>query len=171
VLRRLIAAALVGLVLLVAASARLFVWPPSDRAIRADAVVALAGAPDQHRAAVALALAHAGYAPLVVLSTGGTHLRCPPQLDGIPVRCFRPDPVDTRGEAEAIAQLAAELHWRRIIVVPVRTQTTRARLLIGRCTPIPLVMVPAGAPAGAVPGQVVYEWGALAKALVLKPHC
>ena len=48
----------------------------------------------------ALHLAEAGYAPIVVISLGGDpKVRCPRTPKGLEVICFRPNPVNTRGEA------------------------------------------------------------------------
>jgi uncharacterized SAM-binding protein YcdF (DUF218 family) len=85
--------------------------------------------------------------------------------------CFRADPLDTRGEAEYVATLAAQRHWHRIIVVSERTQTTRARMLFKRCTSLQLVMVPVADPRNHLPYDVTYEWGALLKALVWQRSC
>jgi hypothetical protein len=159
------------LVLFVAATARLFVWPPTDRPTRVDAVVALGGDPGQRRAHQAVALAAAGYAPVAVVSLGGYRVPCPAAPPHVEVICFRPDPVDTRGEAEFAARLAARHHWTSLIVVPERSQSTRARLLFERCTPARLVIVPVQDRMVRLPGDVAYEWGALLKALVLKRSC
>jgi uncharacterized SAM-binding protein YcdF (DUF218 family) len=164
-----LAASLVFLVFLVS-TARLFVWPPSDAPSHVDAIVALGGDPGQERMKSALRLAHAGYSPVVVISLGGDlKVHCPRTPKGIEVICFRPSPVNTRGEAEFVAKLAAERHWNRIIVIPDSTQTTRARLLFKRCTSVHLEMVPVRESELFV--SVAYEWGALIKALVLNRSC
>ena len=158
--------------LFVVATARLFVWPPSDRPSRVDAVVALGGDPGQRRAKQAVALARAGYAPVAVISLGGVvPAPCPGPVPGVRVICFRAHPLDTRGEARAVAALARAHHWRRLIVVSERSQTTRARLIFERCTPARLVMVPVADPLSHLPYDVLYEWGALLKALVLYRSC
>ncbi len=166
------AVALLAAALFAAATLRLFVWPPSDRPTPADAVVALGGDPGQHRAAEAMALARSGYAPVAVISLGGTPpAPCPKAARAVEVLCFRPDPLDTRGEAEHIARLVAARHWRKIIVVPERSQATRARLLVERCTGVRLEIVPVADPLSQLPEDLLYEWGALAKALVLERTC
>jgi DUF218 domain len=161
-----------GLVLLVVGTARLFVWPPTDQPTRADAVVALGGDPGQLRAKQALHLAGLGYAPVAVISLGGQNaVACPRPMAGVRLICFRADPLDTAGEAEYVAHLAARRHWHRIIVVSERSQATRARMLFKRCTPVELEMVPVADPRVRLPYDVVYEWGALLKALTLKRSC
>jgi len=152
-------------------TSRLFLWPPSDRPSRADAVVALGGDPGQQRAKAAVQLARSGYAPIVVVSLGGGGARCPAAHPTMRIICFRADPLDTRGEAEYVARLVRRHHWRKIIVVPERSQTTRARLLFERCTGASLEMVPVADPGSRLLVDVAYEWGALLKALVWKTSC
>jgi len=164
----------VGVVVVVVliVSARLFVWSPIDRPTRVDAIVALGGDPGQRRAHEAVALARRGFAPVAVISLGGyPPAPCPEPVPGVEVLCFRASPLDTRGEAEYVGALAARRHWHRLIVVSERTQTTRARLLFKRCTSARLVMVPVSDPVSHLPFDVLYEWGALAKALVLHRSC
>ena len=160
------------IVLFPIATARLFVWPPTDRPTRADAVVALGGDTGQLRAKKAIMLAQAGYAPVAVISLGGKKaVPCPRPVAHVEIVCFRADPLDTRGEAEFTAHLVASRHWGRIIVVSERSQATRARLLFERCTPVHLEMVPVQDPQSHMPYYVVYEWAALTKALVLARSC
>ncbi len=87
------------------------------------------------------------------------------------VVCFRADPLDTRGEAEYVGRLAARRGWDRLIVVPERSQATRARLLFERCTKAHLRIVAVSDPPSHLFFDVAYEWGALAKALVLHRSC
>ena len=171
-LKRTVFAILLVVVVFLVSTARLFVWPPSDTPSRVDAIVALGGDPGQRRMKSAIQLAAAGYAPIVVISLGGDpKVRCPRAPNGLEAICFRPDPVNTRGEAEFVARLAAERHWHRIIVVPDRTQTTRARLLFKRCTRISLEMVPVQDDLSQLLGGVPYEWGALIKAMIFNRSC
>lgn len=159
-------------VLLPLATARLFIWPPTDGPTKADAVVALGGDTGQLRAKKAIGLARAGYAPVAVISLGGQKaVPCPKPVPRVSIICFRADPLDTRGEAEFVRRLVDRRHWNRIIVVSERSQATRARLLFKRCTPIDLVMDPVQDPSTNLPYDVVYEWGALAKALVVNRSC
>jgi len=169
---RIVAVAGVLVVLVAGATARLFVWPPTDRPVHVDAVVALGGDPGQRRAHQALALASAGFAPVAVISRGGYPPVPCPRGDGRErVICFRANPLDTRGEAEYVAALAARRHWRKIIVVSERSQSTRARLLFTRCTADRVVMVPVADPGWHLVYDVAYEWGALVKALVVHRSC
>ena len=161
----------VVLVVFLGATARLFVWPPTDAPVHADAVVSLGGDPGQRRAHEAVALLAAGWARVALVSLGGYRVPCPAAPAGTQVVCFRPDPVDTRGEAEYAARYAGAHHWGHLIVVPERSQSTRARMLFERCTTVTLTVVPVADRPGRLLGDVVYEWGALLKALVLKRAC
>lgn len=168
----LLALVALALLALVVGTPRLFLWPPTDLPTKADAVVALGGDPGQLRAKEALHLAGMGYAPVAVVSLGGKKaVPCPRPVAGVELICFRADPLDTRGEAEYVSRLAARRHWHRIIVVSERSQATRARMLFKRCTPVQLVMVPVADPRNNLPYDVVYEWGALLKALIVVRGC
>lgn len=161
----------VVVVLLLVASARLFIWPPTDSPARVDAIVALGGDPSQREAHEAVTLAAAGYASDVVISLGDGHAPCPLPPPRVEVVCFRPEPVSTQGEAEYAARLAASHHWRSLMVVPQRSQSTRARLRFERCTAARLLVVPVADRPSHLFYDVVYEWGALAKALVFNRSC
>lgn len=153
------------------ATARLFVWPPTDAPAHADAVVALGGDPGQRRAHLAMALAARGDAPVAVISLGGYHPPCPKPPPKVEVICFVPNPATTQGEAEFATRLAARRHWRSMIVVSERSQSTRARLRFRRCTSARLLMVPVPDRASHLVPDVVYEWGALLKAFVVNRAC
>ena len=169
---RALAVAVAVIVLFLAATARLFVWPPTDAPTRVDAVVALGGDPGQRRAHEAIALVAAGFAPVAVISLGGRPaVPCPHHGEQVRVICFRADPLDTRGEAEYVARLARRKHWKQLIVVSERSQATRARLVFERCTTAHLHMVPVSDPWSHLPYDVAYEWGALTKALLLERSC
>ena len=156
----------------VVGTARLFLWPPTDQPVKSDAVVALGGDPQQLRAKLALSLAEKGYAPVAVVSLGGTTpVPCPRAPARVMLICFRADPLDTRGEAEYVGRLVAARHWHRIIVVSERTQATRARMLFERCTGAQLVMVPVQDPSNHLLYDTFYEWGALGKALLFDRAC
>lgn len=166
-----VAVALLATLFLVV-TARLFVWPPTDRPTRVDAVVALGGDPGQLRAKLAIHLASNGAASVVVVSLGGyPAVPCPRSVAGLMVICFRAHPLNTRGEAEFVSSLAARRRWTRLIVVSERSQATRARLLFERCTPARLLMVPVAESGSRLLYDVAYEWASLAKALVVVRSC
>jgi hypothetical protein len=167
-----VAIVVVLVALFLAATARLFVWPPTDPPARVDAVVALGGDPGQRRAHEAIDLVASGFAPVAVISLGGEPaVPCPPHRERVKVICFRADPLDTRGEAQYVARLARRNHWHQLIVVSERSQATRARMLFERCTDAHLHMVPVSDPGFHLVYDVVYEWGAMLKALVLQRSC
>jgi hypothetical protein len=169
---RILTIVLVIVVVIVAATARLFIWSPIDAPTRVNAVVALGGDPGQRRAHYAIALVKAGFAPVAVISLGGhPAVPCPRPGGRVRVICFRADPLDTRGEAQYVAALARRRHWDQLIVVSERSQATRARLLFERCTSAHLHLVPVNDPLSHLPYDVVYEWAALTKALVLERAC
>jgi uncharacterized SAM-binding protein YcdF (DUF218 family) len=90
----------------------------------------------------------------------------------VSIICFIPHPLTTQGEARAVARLARTHNWRQIILVPGIPQTTRARIRFDRCYHGTLLFDPAS-PGGL--GEwihnVIYEWGALIKALALQRGC
>jgi uncharacterized SAM-binding protein YcdF (DUF218 family) len=163
--------AILGLLLVVflVLTAVLFVWPSTNTPRDSDAIVVLAGTGP--RLQKGLQLARAGYARYLVISdTPGQS--CPPSPTGITVICFTADPLTTQGEARATTKLARVHHWHQIIVVPSTPQTTRARVRFSRCYGGTLLFDPAS-PGGLRSwiSNVFYEWGALAKALVLQRGC
>lgn len=167
---RLLLCVLLLFVLFVAATARLFVWPPTDPPKKVDAIVALDGWPP--RMYKALQLARDGYAPVVYISTESYGIRqCRETIPGVSVRCFEPVPEDTRGEAEYVTRQAAEHHWKSLLVVSSMTQTTRARMLFKRCFSGEVVMDPVPMPTSQLARNIAYEWGAMFKALFIEPHC
>ena len=167
--RAAVVVSLCAVVVFVGTSVRLFVWPATDPPARANAIVALAGSVDRQNKA--LALARAGYSGVVVVSTDEHHgVPCPQSEPGIEILCFRPEPLTTQGEARYVGHLAAEHNWRSIMIVPGTTQATRARLLFKRCYAGQLLVVPARESIGVLYG-IAYEWGALAKAILLRRGC
>jgi len=171
---------LIGAVLLVlvlgvgfmAATARLFLWPPTDSPARADAVLALGGDTGQLRAQQGVALAEAGYAPVVVVSRGGyPPAPCPTARAPVRVICFRANPLNTRGEVEYAIRLARARNWTSIVMVTERDQATRARMLFRRCSTLPLVVVPVSAHGTDLLFNIAYEWASLAKAFVVHTSC
>ena len=154
-----------------AASARLFIWPPPDHAQSADAIVVLGGG--GHRRLVGYDLARSGLSKTLAVSTSDTDkpLRGAPEFVGVDVIKFRPEPFTTQGEARYLAEQAQKRGWKRVIVVSGREQMTRARLRIRRCYAGELVMVAAPRQLRWVPYDVVYEWAAMVKAVVLERGC
>lgn len=155
----------------------LYLLAPRHVPPHADAVVVLAGSERAARFAEGARLAEAGVAPTFVASTN-----FPPFLVGrgcgeglvpasVRVVCFDPDPSTTRGEAHRIAALGRRLGWRSIVVVATTVQTARARIRIARCFDGRVSMDGVRTPLRELPYQLVYEWGAMAKALFWQRGC
>jgi len=165
--------AVVVLVLLTAATARLFVWPARGVPAKVDAIVMLAGPGKLQPAALHLARQHR--APYLVISLGtppsGYH--CPAPISGVKTICFNPVPATTQGEAEYFGRLAKRYHWRSVLVVTITSQDTRARLRVERCFAghVYVATVPPDPSYTNWPYQIAYQWAALFKALVLQRSC
>ena len=142
-----------------AASVYLFVFPHLDRVTHADAVVVLSGGKTD-RLPKGLSLMQRGVAPTLVISDG--HAPDYPEANrlcrgGQPFKvvCFKPNPYSTRGEAEGMANLAREHRWRSLVVVTSRYHVFRARILFRRCFKGPLTVV------GSMPSVTNYVVGAI----------
>ena len=171
--RLLIAGASLALAALAVATARLFVWPPHGMPARVDAIVMLNGPGNRLDTALKLAWEHR--APVVVISQSspfwGHGSICAPKIPGVRVICFDPNPATTRGEAEFTARLAKRYHWHSVALVATAPQDTRARLRMRRCFQGKVYVVNAPLTTYQWPAEVVYEWAATVKAIVLQPAC
>lgn len=108
---------------------------------QADAVVMLGGASNE-RMLDAMMIRFDLKAPYLVLSNTDTkgnasadeycdnHSNKTVYPDVI---CFDPEPMDTRGEARALAKLADEYQWKNMIVVTSTYHIKRAGLLMEQC--------------------------------------
>jgi uncharacterized SAM-binding protein YcdF (DUF218 family) len=170
-----IAAAVV--VIFLAATARLFVFPAQGMPQRVDAIVMLDGPANGARLATALRLARQHRAPTLLVSIGRLASQpqpgggCPPAVPGVKLICFNPTPATTQGEAEFIGRFARQHRWTSVALVTVATQDTRARLRLNRCFGGPIYVVTVPLPAAQWPYQLAYEWGATIKALVVQRNC
>jgi hypothetical protein len=166
-----LAAVAVIVVLFLAATARLFVWPDRGIPPTVSAIVSLDVPYGAVSAAVRLAEQHR--APYLVVSLGRpqSSYGCPPPVTGVKLICFNPDPATTQGEAQVVGRLARRYHWDSIAVVTITPQDTRARLRMERCFSGPVYVQATPIPGRAWPQQLAYEWGALTKALVLQRSC
>ena len=153
------------MVAFLALSAVLFVWPKTNAPRKVDAIVALGGT--NANLTKGLKLASEGYAPTLLISTPDPSA-CGYSIPGVSIICFQPSPATTQGEARYVAKLASRRHWRQIIVVSGMAQTLRARLRFERCYRGTALFDPAGSVTVA---DVIYEWGALAKALTIQRGC
>jgi hypothetical protein len=169
--RWILAAVAAVVVVALGLTARLFVWPDRGMPATVSAIVSLdrpGGTP-----APAVQLAQHRHARFLVVSLGrpGSSYGCPSPVRGVTLICFNPDPATTQGEAEFVGRLAAKYHWRSVALVTITPQDTRARLRMERCFAGPVYTV--GTPISLLswPYQVVYEWGALTKALTTQRGC
>jgi uncharacterized SAM-binding protein YcdF (DUF218 family) len=123
-----------------------------------DAVVVLGGEHDG-REDYGIALAREFGAHTVLLSNSYAapdrvmRRVCNKRVDGLDIICRAPDPSTTRGEAMMAAELGAQRHWRRIIVVSWRYHLPRARLIFRQCySPDPAAVIMRPAPRLTVSG-------------------
>ncbi len=161
----------VVLIAVIAATARLFVWPDEGMPATVSAIVSL----DRPGGTMGAAqrLAEQRRAPFLVISLGTPEsgYGCPRPVTGVRLICFNPSPGTTQGEAEFVGRLARKYHWRCVALVTITPQASRARLRAGRCFAGPVyVRRPRSRPAS-WPYQIAYEWGALAKALTVQRAC
>jgi len=152
---------------------RLFVRPAlPPLPDRADVIVVLSGYGERNY--VAERLAREGRAAVVVRSTTAEQAaagQCLPNLTEVMVMCIHPEPYTTRGEARAIAALAAEHGWRSMILVTTRDQAWRAGVRVGRCFDGEIYHAIAELPNDRWPRQIVYQWGATIKAYTTERSC
>jgi len=151
-------------------SSLLFVWPGTARPSPAGMVVMLNGPDDDQRRGLAFSLVEKGMAPVLLYSQGNDPYRCPRTL---PVRvvCFEPRPSRTVGELAFAIEYARSHGIDSMLVVAGHAQVTRARLMAQRCFNGRVEVVAAATHWWEIPAQVLYEWGATAKALVLDRSC
>lgn len=153
----------------VAAAGYLFVVHHDDHPAKADAVVVLSGT--KERLPVGQRLVRNGYAPLLVVSRSTYPGAAERRACRSGALCFRADPYSTRGEARAIARLAAARHWQTVDVVTSQFHIFRARILIKRCYHGRLRMVGAPEPAWRLPYDAVKETAKLAFQEVFARTC
>jgi uncharacterized SAM-binding protein YcdF (DUF218 family) len=167
-------ALIVVLVVFVAATARLLVWPAQGMPSRVDAIVVLGG--PGNRLGKGLELWHQRRAPVIVVSLGlpitVPSRLCAPHTRPVTSFCFSPGNAGTtQTEARDVARLARQHHWQSMVLVTSPEQDTRARLRFQRCYPGSLYVVTTPLPLTQWPYYIAYEWGGLFKALVLQPSC
>ena len=154
-------------------TARLFVWPAQNSVdhVHADAVVVLNG-PDP-RLQVAMLLAQERAAPIILVSVSSVRWDCPYwDVPNVRLVCFTPVPATTQGEVRFAASQARDHGWRRLILVSSVPQTrVLARLRLERCFSGTVEVVTARPALSDWAYQVLYEWGALFKALILQRSC
>ena len=152
-----------------AATAYLFVFPGEDPLpARADAIVVLSGG-RVHRLDEGLRLWRNRVAPMLAISDG----RDPSweranRLCGRPrVRCFKPVPYSTQGEA----RWTAAQGWDSVIVVTSTYHVRRARELFARCFRGRLAVRQADPPVENFVIGVAWEWPKTALYLAFRRGC
>lgn len=155
------------------ATARLLIWPDRGMPARVSAIVMFNGPGERLDAALSLAWRHR--ASFLVVARGsqvyGHGSVCAPRIPRVKVICFDPSPATTQGEAEFAGLLARKYHWRSVALVTITPQASRARMRMSRCFSGPVYVVTAPIGPASWPYQVVYEWGAILKALVVQRGC
>ena len=170
--RRLLWSLGAAVVVFVAATLALFIYPPTDQARHVNGILSLNGDDERAREAEAVSLAEKGYAPVLLFSQGSRANDTPcPKVPRISVVCFFDVTNNTRGEARWAGQYAERHHWHSLMIVPGSTQAMRARLLMERCFPGQVVVVPATEPVREIPGEVLHEWGGLLAAVFIYRGC
>ncbi|MGO4435259.1 YdcF family protein [Paenarthrobacter sp. RAF9] len=167
---------LVALLWLIAAF-QFFYDPPQAKPHRTDAIVVLGGL-SKERLPVAQELQQELDIPVLVVSTTGLagnvegDALCDAGSDDPDLVCFRPSPLNTRGEAEALRSLIAEHGWKSVTVVTSEYHLMRAGTLIEQCTPAVIQMVGSqpDLSAGAWLDRFVVETGGLMDAW-MRPEC
>ena len=156
-------------------SARLFVWPDTNKPLPADAIIVLSGS--KARLTKALTLMQRRTARTLVISDGldpywpqAVRL-CRNGSRAFRVVCFKPKPYDTRGEAEHVGRMARARHWRSIDVVTSTFHVTRARLLFRRCVKAKVRVIAASYPVLHLPQFVASEWAKLMYAEIVRRGC
>ena len=133
----------------------------------ADAVVSLDGdKPRRLRKAVELAAA----APTLVVVRGDAVAPELLRASDLPFEVLSvvPEPSTTHGEARAVARLAYERGWQRLLVVTSVYHVQRARLIFRRARSCELGLVSAGCPWKRLPLDVCWEIARLVLASTLR---
>lgn len=126
---------------------QLFVNVDQPNLHRTDAVIMLGGAGSE-RLPVAQRVQHDLNIPVLVLShtdTFGNRTAddacTTARFPNASLVCFRPEDLDTRGEARTISRLIEANRWTSVTVVTSSYHVTRAARLIGQCTTAEVQMV------------------------------
>jgi hypothetical protein len=166
--------AIVLAVVIIAVSAltgRLFVWPARGMPARVDAIIMLNNSDATLPLALRLARQHRARYLVVSQGTPASHYPCPRPVPGVKLICFHPSPATTQGEAEFAGRQARLHHWRSLVLVAITPQDSRARLRMERCFGGQVYVMTAPIQRRTWPYAIAYEWGALAKALVVQRSC
>ncbi|MFP3580804.1 YdcF family protein [Arthrobacter sp. SIMBA_036] len=135
-----------GPVLWLIASIQFFYNPPQVPPHQSDAIVVLGGLSRERLPAAQQLQSQLGIPVLVVSTTGlsgnaESDELCNDEQGQPGLICFRPQPLNTRGEADALAALIKEHGWKSITVVTSDYHVIRAGTLIRQCTAVEVQMV------------------------------
>ena len=161
-------------IVLVIGDLRTFVWPPSQSGRSADVVVVLGPMDFTNRVAVAKGLVAQHPTKVLLISTFDAKKDCKgftPPPGAAAIKCYRPNPYTTQGEARGAAAIARRMGFHSMVVVSNNDQLTRAKLRFERCWSGPLAMYSAPLSLHRRLRFLPYENGATLKALVLQPTC
>nr|WP_306422726.1 YdcF family protein [Paenarthrobacter aurescens] len=172
-----VGACLLAALLWVLAAVQFFYNPPQVTPHRTDAIVVLGGM-SKERLPVAQKLQQELDIPVLVVSTTGLagnvegDALCDEDQADPDLVCFRPSPLNTRGEAEALRALIAEHGWKSVTVVTSEYHLMRAGTLIGQCTSAEVQMVGSQPDLSAIAwlDRFVVETGGLMDTWV-RPEC
>ncbi|WP_284986361.1 YdcF family protein [Arthrobacter sp. fls2-241-R2A-172] len=172
-----VAACFLAALLWLIAAFQFFYDPPQGTPHRTDAIVVLGGISTE-RLPVAQKLQHELDIPVLVVSTTGLagnlegDALCQEDAGDPDLVCFRPSPLNTRGEAEALRSLIAEHGWKSVTIVTSEYHLMRAGTLIEQCTAAEIQMVGSrpNLSAGAWLDRFVVETGGLIDAW-MRPEC
>ena len=160
-------------VVFVAATLALFVFPPTDHLHHVDGILSLNGGDEQAHENLRRCLSPRRAMPRCFSSLRvhrPTTQPCP-KVPRVSVVCFFDATNNTRGEARWAGNYAKRHHWHSLLIVPGRIQARRARLLTERCFSGQVLVDPATEPLREIPGDVLHEWGGLLAALVIYRGC
>lgn len=168
---------LVVFLLWLIAAFQFFYNPPQAKPHKTDAIVVLGGM-SKERLPVAQELQHELDIPVLVVSTTGLSGNvegdklCDENQGDSDLVCFRPSPLNTRGEADALRGMIADHGWKSVTVVTSEYHVIRAGTLIGQCTSVEVQMVGSqpDLSAGSWLDRFVVETGGLLDVWV-QPEC
>ena len=109
-----------------------FLLPTDDVPQDPDVVVVLGGAGPE-RAELGIELAERYEVPLVLSSTAAVFGERQGRSCVRDAICFEPSPPTTRGEAQMVAEMAAERGWDHVTVATSAFHTSRSRFLFRQC--------------------------------------
>jgi hypothetical protein len=122
-----------------------FLLPQPERPLTDGPVFVLGGSPERVDVAMTLLPEPSPDRPLVLSHHAADQYEAMGgSCDTVPVRCIRPQPMSTWGEAQAAAAMAEAEGWPAVTVVTDDFHLARTRLLMRRCLDVPVHLVGTG---------------------------